>query len=535
MVSIDKFKLSSVTWDSDKNPTGFTKWMNDFGSLVASTEHGAILEAFLDQKLGREKHLATTVPSYISKDDDFAAGEDPEEEPEVPAEGAEAPEAEAQEVVSSSGPPKMGRGLLRAKKKYADFTAEEKALDGMLYNVLKMNVKGTKNEMLRHVSFPSYVQGMCVLFKHVDICAVGRKTIAFEKMDQLQFKGDIQSYQIDAINAIQELFDSKANIVDYALSKVMKSFEGRSKTIQFRIADDINNTSDTSTLNIFDMIQSYCADIAAVGDGKSKPTRQVSEVPKCSHCGKKGHEAKDCFQLHPEKKTRSRRSGNESKGDEPCKRPGHSGHSAKDCIQAKKERKAKKQQKSSSKVSLAKSSLSQMIEKIEKGSYRTNHVVAQAKKSDLPKEGIVLSLCDGMGCAARVLQDLDMAPSHYIGVEINAASKKIAQNLNPATSRFKGIDHSRFSDVMKITRSDISELGQGAIDKVFFGAPCEDFSFLRLLPNRQGKLPPQGSNPRPGLDGPKGRILRQCIKILTWVLEFNPPALHFVEMWISRT
>ena len=64
MVSIDKFKLSSVTWDSDKNPTGFTKWMNDFGSLVASTEHGAVLETFLDQKVGREKHLAATVTSY---------------------------------------------------------------------------------------------------------------------------------------------------------------------------------------------------------------------------------------------------------------------------------------------------------------------------------------------------------------------------------------------------------------------------------------------------------------------------------------
>ena len=38
--------------------------MNDFGSLVASTEHGAVLETFLDEKLGREKHLATTVPSY---------------------------------------------------------------------------------------------------------------------------------------------------------------------------------------------------------------------------------------------------------------------------------------------------------------------------------------------------------------------------------------------------------------------------------------------------------------------------------------
>ena len=75
MVSIDKFKLSSVTWDSDKNPTGFTKWMNDFGALVASTEHGSTLETFLDQKLGREQHLSTTVPSYITTDDDFAAPE----------------------------------------------------------------------------------------------------------------------------------------------------------------------------------------------------------------------------------------------------------------------------------------------------------------------------------------------------------------------------------------------------------------------------------------------------------------------------
>ena len=191
-------------------------------------------------------------------------------------------------MASSSGPPKLGRALLKARKKYTDFSAEEQALDGMLYNVLKMNVKGSKNEMLRHVSFPSYVQGMCVLYKHVDICAVGRKTMAFDKMDELQFKGDIQSYQIEAISAIQELFDSKANITDYALSKVMKSFEGRSKTIQFRIADDINNTQDTQKLNVFDMIQSYCADIAAVGDGKSKPTKAVQDLSKCSHCGKKG-------------------------------------------------------------------------------------------------------------------------------------------------------------------------------------------------------------------------------------------------------
>ena len=77
-------------------------------------------------------------------------------------------------------------------------------------------------------------------------------------------------------------------------------------------------------------------------------------------------------------------------------------------------------------------SLSKMIQRIEDGSFKTNHVTAQVKTSDLPKEGIVLSLCDGMGCGARALQNLDMAPSHYIGVEINSVAQKIAQNLNPA-------------------------------------------------------------------------------------------------------
>ena len=86
MVPIDKFKLSAVTWDSDKNPTGFTKWMSEFSSLVASTEHGATLEKFLDEKLDRRKNTRVTVPSFITTDDDFLDGlasdevPDPEED-----------------------------------------------------------------------------------------------------------------------------------------------------------------------------------------------------------------------------------------------------------------------------------------------------------------------------------------------------------------------------------------------------------------------------------------------------------------------
>ena len=111
MVSIDKFKLSSVVWDSDKNPTGFTKWMSDFSALVASTEHGATLEKFLDEKLGRQKHHSVTVPSYITGDDDF---DDP---PPAQQEQAQMQEGEGQappqeDVVSSSVPPKLGSSAL---------------------------------------------------------------------------------------------------------------------------------------------------------------------------------------------------------------------------------------------------------------------------------------------------------------------------------------------------------------------------------------------------------------------------------------
>ena len=54
MAPMEKFKLSALTWDSDKNPAGFNKWMMHFSSLVRATEHGPELEDFLDAKLDRK-------------------------------------------------------------------------------------------------------------------------------------------------------------------------------------------------------------------------------------------------------------------------------------------------------------------------------------------------------------------------------------------------------------------------------------------------------------------------------------------------
>ena len=53
-------------------------------------------------------------------------------------------------------------------------------------------------------------------------------------MDKLTMKGDVQQWQIDTIAAISELLESKCTIMDYALMCVMKSLDGKSKTIQYR-------------------------------------------------------------------------------------------------------------------------------------------------------------------------------------------------------------------------------------------------------------------------------------------------------------
>ena len=53
MVSLEKFKLSLVSWDSDKDPGGYPKWVKQWYSVVRSTKWGSQLESFLDRKLKR--------------------------------------------------------------------------------------------------------------------------------------------------------------------------------------------------------------------------------------------------------------------------------------------------------------------------------------------------------------------------------------------------------------------------------------------------------------------------------------------------
>lgn len=70
----------------------------------------------------------------------------------------------------------------------------------------------------------------------------------------------------------------------------------RSKTIQFKIAhaEDFNRTRldlDGPNINLYDLVQGYCADLATVGD--AKPHRAGAVMALCTDCKSETHLAED--------------------------------------------------------------------------------------------------------------------------------------------------------------------------------------------------------------------------------------------------
>ena len=51
MADLEKYKLSSLFWEGDKNEEGFFVYLENFGSMVRATASGHHLEDMLDSKL----------------------------------------------------------------------------------------------------------------------------------------------------------------------------------------------------------------------------------------------------------------------------------------------------------------------------------------------------------------------------------------------------------------------------------------------------------------------------------------------------
>jgi hypothetical protein len=327
MTTLEKFKLGAIIWNSDTHPDDYAACGDQMGSLCSATQGGAALENYYRAKVGKSVKIRVAVPSYLLDDPDFA-GTTPFNLIGASAESsAESSDPLFQVARStSSGASGSINSLHPASLKYMNLPPESRTLDALLYNVLLMNVKGSKNALLRCVASPSYVYGKIVLNKHMDISRSERKTRAFSHMDELKCRGDPHAFEVKAVGAWREITESKCTMKDYAMTRIMKAFDGVSKTTQRKIARDLNN-NDLDSLNYFDLIHGYCSDLASVGDHRqqvnntSDATDSPNEPGACPFCGMKGHTESDCYH----KKAASKAAKEKSK--QKCNKCGKLGHS----------------------------------------------------------------------------------------------------------------------------------------------------------------------------------------------------------------
>jgi len=172
-------------------------------ALVDATEGGSRLVRMIDSKLSRVRHNAKLTPSFIADDPDFAPSNaagivtTPRAEPQGES-GDEEMSGEVGESRDNSSMVSGGSGHFSLGKHweaYVDLPEAVKELDRQLFSILKMNIKGTKQAMLASVTFPSYVQGVCILWKYMGMSRMQRLMAAFTTLDDIKYTGDAALFQ----------------------------------------------------------------------------------------------------------------------------------------------------------------------------------------------------------------------------------------------------------------------------------------------------------------------------------------------------
>ena len=114
---------------------------------------------------------------------------------------------------------------------------------------------------------------------------------AFGKSEDLSYQGGTLRFQSNFLAVKPELDTCRATVTHLIMCRLMKAFDGKSKTVQFKIAEDFNRLNlDDPNINLYNLVQGYCADLASVGDSKPHSVGAVI----CTDCQSKTHETEDC-------------------------------------------------------------------------------------------------------------------------------------------------------------------------------------------------------------------------------------------------
>ena len=272
MADLEKFKLLSLYWEGDKNGEGVFVYLKNFGNMVRSTASGYHLEDMLDSKLRQASMLTSimkgSVPSCLLLDPDFAAFAPPaldsipvteDVEGEASAEAVNDSASVNANVASAAIGSAITGGTFTLgthSVAYRNLPLAARKLDAMLYNIFKLSIRGSKQALLQSVIFPSCVQAVIVLVKHMDISRMSRIGHAFTGLQSLYFHGDVLRFQSDFLAVKRELDTTGASVTHLimTLCQLMKAFDGKSKTVQFKIADDINKMDvDGPDINLYDI------------------------------------------------------------------------------------------------------------------------------------------------------------------------------------------------------------------------------------------------------------------------------------------
>ena len=177
---------------------------------------------------------------------------------------------------------------------YSELSQEARDLDAALLPHLRAIITGSKRGLLDHLAFPLFTQGMMILHQHFKRDKCSCITQAFSLGQQLRFTGDTKEYQIQLYSFVDQLLSTNATIYDFILACVIDS--DLPSSVKYSIARDINE-KDISNINIFDMIEGYCADISAVS-GSSEAPIVLNASPTaavCERCGRTGHPSDTCW------------------------------------------------------------------------------------------------------------------------------------------------------------------------------------------------------------------------------------------------